>query len=219
MLLLLDRRDYPRHIRTAIYDLGCHIRSIEGIIIGLLQVATIDDLRFLFLVFLIGYVVVVPLRTFLVLPHLLLHLLARLYVQLREVDFLQLGLPEDLLALAEELDLVAEELHVLEGVLDGIRLPARPALAALVVILQLKHLLNSGSDRGDDEPLDLSLEPRHFLADHGEGDSLGQPFSLLGSRHEGDDEGEAGNEGEGPKEDSEGQQSICHFDAFLFINY
>jgi len=34
-----------------------------------------------------------------------------------------------------------------------------------------------------------------------------------------DDEGEAGNEGEGPKEDSEGQQSICHFDAFLFINY
>ena len=179
--------------------------------------APIDDLRPFFLVFFIGYVLVVSLRTFLVLPHLLLHLLARLYVQLREVDFLQLGLPEDLLALAEELDLVAEELHVLEGVLDGLRLPPGPALAALVVILQLKHLLHSGSDRGDDEPLDFSLEPRHLLADHGEGDTLRQPFSLLGSRHEGDDEGEAGNEGEGPEEDSESQQSICHFVAILFI--
>ena len=216
MLLLLDRRDYLRHIRTALYDLGCHVGSIKGIIIGLLHVATIDDLRFLFLIFVIGYVVV-PLRTFLVLPHLLLHLLARLYVQLRQVDFFQLGLPEDLLALAEELDLVAEELHVLEGVLDGLRLPARPALAALVIVLQLKHLLNSGSDWSDDEPLDLSLEPRHLLADHGEGYTLGQPFSLLGSSHERDDKGEAGNEGEGPKEDSEGQQSICHFEGFLFI--
>ena len=140
---------------------------------------------------------------------LLLDLLGRMDASVAEIDFL--ALPVLLGPLRpEQLDVLAKLFEHLERRLDGLALPAAPALFAVVVILQLENLLRERPPRHDRHPLDCPVKPHFDCFDLGESRAVLETLPLLASRDHADYDAEDDDEGEGTKENSQVDRCIYH---------